>query len=307
LVDQSGSMGCPFDSPEPCESPPTGLEPSDPSTRWSQLRTALLAETGPIFQLQAEVNFGLQLYGDDGPQAEVCPQMTPAVVNIAKNNYLGIKTTYLSATTKAGTPTPQGLQRAVEALQGPGRDPLNPKYVVLATDGNPGSCDCTELIQSDCNDDVQWRTATETIAGEGFAGGVKTFVIGVGKGQVDQGHLQRLALKGQGLPETTTEQKFYEVGNATELIAAFNSIIFDGVRSCVIDLDATVAPADAPKGKVTLGGQPVTYGDANGWKLLPSNDQIEFVGAACTKVKDAATKIDVSFQCGSNVVPKPPR
>ncbi len=316
LVDQSGSMGCPLEAPANCvenplpgqvacrcEEPPPGLEPGDPETRWSQLRAALLAETGPIFRLQGEVNFGLTLYGDTGNvSGDTCPAITS--VGVKPNNFAAIKAAYEGATTKSGTPTPQGLQSAVDALEAlPGE---NPKYVVLATDGNPGSCDCNELIQTDCNVDPQWRQAVEGVAGAAFAGGVTTFVIGVGKGQVDPSHLQRLALKGQGLPETTTEQKFFEVGTAPELVATFNAITQD-VRSCVIALDATVDAADATKGTVTLDGQKVPYGDANGWRLVAPNDKIEFLGSACAQVKVASTQIGVTFECGSNVTPKPPR
>ncbi|HEU4405909.1 MAG TPA: VWA domain-containing protein [Polyangiaceae bacterium] len=308
VIDQSASMLCSVDLETACETAPTTPAPL---TRWEALRQALLSPTGPIARLQAQVNFGMLLYSEQADDAGTCPDF--AEVAVAPNNYETIKAKYLAETTKDATPTGAALTRAIERLTQPppeGQKP-NPKYIILATDGNPNTC-AVPFTPSVPSIAAKMRKDVEDEARRGYEAGVTTLVIAVGKGLIDPAHLQSLALAGgEGLPAVSTPpapgaEKYYEVGNNDELIATFDEVT-KGVRSCVIELDATVDPADASKGKVTLDGQPVAYGAEDGWRLAAPNDKIEFVGAACAKVREASTQIAVAFQCGSNVTPKTPR
>jgi von Willebrand factor type A domain-containing protein len=312
VIDQSASMRCPMNSEVACNQAPDPPPNPPQLTRWDALRNALLEPTGPIAELQDQVNFGLLLYSAESASGEdVCPDF--AQVPVAPNNYETIKTKYLVEQTKEATPTGEALQQAIELLSvppAPGAK-ANPKYVILATDGNPNNCFVLGVPSPTVAAEI--RKDVEDTARAGFTEkGVTTLVIAVGKGLIDPAHLQSLALAGgEGKPAVTQApapgtEKYYEVGNEAELIATFDELT-KGVRSCVIELDATVDAADAAKGKITLDGQPVAYDDPNGWRLGAGNDKIEFLGESCTKVRAASTEIAVAFACGSKVTPKPPR
>lgn len=81
------------------------------------------------------------------------------------------------------------------------------------------------------------------------------------------------------------------------LVDAFESII-DGVRSCVVDLDGTIAEGEEDTGTVTLDGEPLELNGPDGWKVN-SPSQIELVGAACDAIKSGDHDIDISFPCES--------
>lgn len=286
LIDQSGSMNQAFG---------TGL-------RWNVLRDALIdPTTGIISTLQQKVRFGLALYtsnngfGNNPAAPRVCPQITE--VPPALDNFAAISAKYLPDDWKGDTPTGESIDAAVKILQGVMEE--GPKVIVLATDGEPDSC-------ADAN--PRGTTATEAARAlsveavtNAFKANITTFVISVGN-QVGQDHLRAVANAGQGLAvDIDAMNRFYLANNQSDLATAFDSIVSD-VRSCELELNGSVEADSAGTGTVLLDDKPLSYMNADGWRLT-SPTTLELQGAACSAIKTGDHDLKISFPCGV-IVPK---
>jgi hypothetical protein len=68
------------------------------------------------------------------------------------------------------------------------------------------------------------------------------------------------------------------------------------VISCTVEMDARVTGNPA-LGTVTVGGNPVTYSDPNGWALdMATLYNVTLQGAACETFK-AGAELHISFPC----------
>lgn len=277
LLDQSGSMTERF-----------GNSPS----RWQALYDTLMAPaTGVVKSLEGDVRFGLALYtSHDGTRGgATCPLLTQ--VPIALNNFSAIDAVYSPEEPDGDTPTGDSIT-AVTATLAAFTEP-GPKVIVLATDGEPDTC----AVPNPQTGQPQAIAAAQA----SFSQGIKTFIIGVGD-EVGAAHLQDMANAGAGLPVGgATDADFYSALNEQALIDAFSTII-DGVRSCTITLDGTVAEADAGSGRVTLDGQTLVINDPNGW-TFHAPDGIELLGTSCAAIQSGDHTLSVTFPCDT-VVPR---
>ncbi|HEU4405908.1 MAG TPA: VWA domain-containing protein [Polyangiaceae bacterium] len=295
LVDQSGSMTDGFDDNNPATDP-------NPS-RWVALRSNLLDPVnGIIKKLETKVRFGLATYSWD--RKATCPQL-PVNIEPKLNNYDVIKASYEKANPLDNTPTAESVKAVHDQLTDPGFQEPGPKVIILATDGNPDTCD-----DPDSNGEEGPRTGSVNAVKAAFGDGIRTFALGIDFLEEPNGeqHLQDLAAAGQGIdPVPPLSQKLYfNAEDQAQLQTAFDSIINEVARVCVFDLDANITPEAAPRGTVTVDGEPIALDPTNGWKLNDSNT-IEFVGAACDKVKAGATDVLASFPCGTGGVTPIPR
>ncbi|HEX9621466.1 MAG TPA: hypothetical protein VF989_15085, partial [Polyangiaceae bacterium] len=69
-----------------------------------------------------------------------------------------------------------------------------------------------------------------------------------------------------------------------------------------LSLNGTVDANNAASGQVALDGAPLSYEDANGWRLN-SPTEIELLGDACEAIKHGDHELDISFPCGV-IVPR---
>lgn len=270
LIDQSGSMTTDF---------------AGAGSRWDVLyQTLMNPSTGVVTTLEDEVRFGLALYTSQGGNAGgVCPMLTE--VAIALGNRAAIDAVYGPAAPLGDTPTGESLAAVagqIALLLEPG-----PKVIVLATDGEPDTC----AVPNPQNGQPESIAAAQ----EAYMQGIETFIISVGD-EVGAPHLQDMANAGAGLPVGgAMNAPYYVALNQQSLIDAFQTII-NGVRSCTITLNGSVAPEDANKGHVVLDGQELGYNDPNGWQFAPPN-QIELLGAACDAIQMGDHDLKVTFPC----------
>jgi hypothetical protein len=272
LVDQSGSMTERFGS----------------DTRWNVARDALVNGTNGIVKvLEKEVRFGLALYtSKDGTAGGVCPMLTE--VDVGLSNYTNIRSRLMAADPIDETPTGESITAVAKKLADPAIP--GPKYIVLATDGEPDTC-------AEPNPQNGQKVAIDA-AKDAFGKGIQTFYISVGS-EVSASHAQQMANAGQGLDPTGTKKaKYYVASDAASMKAAFDAIIY-GVRSCTFKLNAKVV--DPTKGSVTLDGAKLAYNDSNGWKLSPDGTEVELLGSSCDKVKTGDHSISAIFACGGVV------
>lgn len=278
LVDQSGSMTQDFGN----------------GTRWSVLHEALLdAQTGIVKRLENEVRFGLALYtSHNGYEGGTCPLLNG--VDAEFGNYQAIKGIYDAAQPDEDTPTGESLLAVAEDLQKIYLNVPTPKVIVLATDGEPDTCE-----EPDPENGQQESIAAAQAA---YGMGIETYVISVGN-EVGLGHLQDMANAGLGLQVGGgTNATFWQALDQDQLYDAFDTII-NGVRDCVFALDGNVVPGYEDQGTVKLDGQELTKDDPNGYKLNGSNE-VQLLGTACETIQEGEHDLTIEFPCGGYEPPK---
>ncbi|MGH1344416.1 MAG: vWA domain-containing protein [Nannocystales bacterium] len=272
LIDQSGSMTAGFDG----------------SNRWDVVREALIdPDTGVIAALQDDVRFGLALYTSNGGDAGgACPVLVEEAPVVASLD--AITATYEPESPTGDTPTGDSIDAVVEALAADLTD--GPKIIVLATDGEPDTCE----VPNPQEGQVEAVTAAENA----YTDGIETFVISVGN-DVSETHLQDMANAGVGWMPGDADAPFYVPSDADAMVAAFEEII-NGVRSCVLTLDTAILPGQADQGTVTVNGMEVTFDDPNGWQVN-SPTEIELLGTSCEAIQEGNVEVTVEFTCAAIV------
>lgn len=268
LIDQSGSMTAGFDG----------------TNRWDAVRTALIdPDHGVIAALQDSVSFGLALYTSNGGDAGgECPMLTE--VTHTTGNLDAITGIYEKESPSGDTPTGDSVDSVVAVLGEEMGD--GPKIIVLATDGEPDTCE----VPNPQEGQVEAVTAVENA----FTEDIQTFVISVGN-DVSEEHLQDLANAGVGWMPGDPDAPFYVPSDQDAMVAAFEEII-NGVRSCELTLDAAILPGQGDQGTVTVNGVEVPYDDPNGWQVN-SPTEIELLGTSCEAIQEGDVEVTVEFTC----------
>jgi len=282
---------------------------------WQPLYDALMEpSTGVISKLQDEVRFGFTAYTNNGNDSQsACPIVDS--VSVATSNYDSIKQVYDAASVppnfKAETPTGAALEQVIAELAAY-QDP-NPKYIILATDGEPDTC---------ANPDPQCgQDQSITALQSAYEQGIGTFVIGIGTGVGDK-HLADLANAGSGLPVEEPDDQFintcvttglaqlsaeydpsggdapfYQPGDQQALQSTFENII-NNVQDCSYELTVEVLPSEAHLCNVEVDGSPLSY--ETGWSLT-NGTVIEITGQACEDL-GSADELHIDCPCGAIIV-----
>lgn len=274
LVDQSGSMTADFGG----------------APRWDAVYTTLMDPAdGVVTALEDRVRFGLSLYtSEDGFSGPTCPVMTTVPPALANRN--AIDAVYALEVPLEDTPTGDAMD--VVALELDAFAEEGPKAIVLATDGEPDTCEEPDPQ----NGQVEAVLATQNA----FDLGLRTFVVSVGN-DVSDAHLQEMANAGAGKdPANMVDpEPFYQALDPQQLVDAFTQIIADFI-TCEFTLDGEIL-GDPCEGTVLLDGSPIECGAEWG---ATSPTTIELLGATCDLIKDGEEHtIEVVFPCGSVQVP----
>ncbi len=221
LVDQSSSMNAGGGWSVPADYEPWGCE-TNGTWRWNVVRNVLFNPTsGVVKPLEDKVRFGLTLYSSDDFEI-ACPALDK--VPVALNNYDAMLERFECSELIEDTPTQASLEDAVadlEAIDEPG-----PKIVILATDGEPDTCECPDFSGTHVPAECRGMNAAAK---------------------------QQEAMDG------------VVASGPDELQAAFQEII-DGARSCVLELDGEIASGKSSSGDIRLNGEKLAYDDPNGWR-----------------------------------------
>jgi hypothetical protein len=296
---------------------------SYPNHTWEPMKAGILEVVNNV---QADIRVGVVTY--TGQNGGACPDLFPAMtaVTFDKNNLPAVESALTSIDQpdyKGETPTAATIRQAwplVKADPSPGE-----KVMLLVTDGDPDFCNDPDRL-----------CAMDAVVGAvqaAFADGVSTAVFGLQRAELSERHLRDVANAGAGQPvalpdgvgsemdlrnrcRNTQEQEGYLPGsysaqggnaqyfqaNGTDqaaLGAALDAVIY-GIRGCVFELDGAVEinPERVGGARITIDdGAPLTFGDANGWRLLTPT-QVELTGAACQQLKNPATGgIKFDFPC----------
>lgn len=257
VIDRSGSMG---------------------GGRWTSLKDALVnPTTGVVKTLEAKAYFGATIF----PGVNACNALDQTAARVL-NGAAALKTLLDANGPSGSTPTGLAMTMAIQSFMGAGAPPAgSPPIIVLATDGDPNSCDGATNGQTD----------SINAAAAAHAAGIDVYVLGMNLGASQLANLQAVANAGSG----TTNATVYLGDNPAQLKAAFDTII-NGVVSCQLDLSGNINVTQAANGEVKLNGRILMFGTE--WNAVDENT-IELVGAACTELKNTASpSVTAKFPCG---------
>jgi hypothetical protein len=218
----------------------------------------------------------------NGPMPRQCPVLNG--VDIGVGNFSSMSA-LLNANRPGGdTPTAESMEAIVAQLQAFGEE--GPKSIILATDGDPDTCE-----DPDANDDEASKARSVAAVTAAFDAGISTHVISVGD-EVTASHLKALAVAGAG---GDAAAEAFTALDTEGLVNAFTQII-GSVRTCDFTLQGTVAAQDAPRGSVLLDGVALVFGDPDGW-TMPDESTVRLEGAACQAIQADSAGISMSFPC----------
>lgn len=281
-----GSCSMSTDYPSTGGMSATSCEDS-PNSRWSALRNVLLDPTsGIVTRLEGVVQFGAAIYGTEA----TCP-IPGMIVAPTLMNRAAIEAQYPTVPPGRFTPTGPALDQVYDQVLAPIANMPDradgPLIILLATDGEPNSCNASTTNYQPSID------AVTRIAG----GGVITNVVSLAASSGEfHDHLQQLANIGQKMDPAAGTAPLYEPANPAQLSADLELLI-GGAVGCDVALNGTVEKGGECQGEVTLNGFALVCNDANGF-VLTDERHIRLQGTACDQLMSGASAmVHVSFPC----------
>jgi hypothetical protein len=229
---------------------------------WDPLFNVLMKPAdGIVATFQSEVRFGFTSFrGTSMASDPKCPVLFEVDYDLDNFDAINARYSAQSAEWREGvkweTPTGAAIAKVAQKLASTTSDPPGPKYIVLATDGNPNTC---ATLDPQCGSDEAIKAVQDA-----KALGITTFVIGIGDltgsstgcekswGRCGADFMQDMANAGRGLPvqappdslkylpctptnvlaasyagasDTPGMAPYYAATNATELDAAFREVL----------------------------------------------------------------------------------
>jgi hypothetical protein len=267
------------------------------ASKWSQTIAAVNQVVG---QTQSKVNWGLIFLGDETAQ---CGAATAPVVDITPGASAQLIQTALNGvqfTGAPGTPTTAVMNNAVKYMQGL-TDP-NPKYLLLATDGEPN---CAP--GSTGNIGASDATGAENAVAAANTAGFPTFVVGIAttSDSAATNALNTMAVNG-GEPQVGAATQYYAVTDTAGLETVLAQIIGKAV-SCTIPLTGVSGNLDkvAVSAKDASGNTIEIMQDAtNGWSYTDATKTaIILNGDACNNLKSVTyTGFQFIYTCATGII-----
>jgi hypothetical protein len=267
-------------------------------TKWPSMTTAL---DTVVMNTETSVNWGLKYFSNNG----VCGAAGPAEIPPAPNNAMAIATSIAMTAPSGNTPTRFAIQ-AGAAYLGTLTDP-NPKYILLATDGEPNCC--TTAGGATCPrtggggnatpDDPNAIAAIAATYNNGA--GIPVFVVGVGNLGTAVTTLNNMAMAGgRAQPPDAMGRVYFPADNPTALETALGQIAGQ-VKSCTFVLGA--APPDPTNIAVLGDGKSIGKDPVNGWSYGPGMTSVVLNGTACAAVKAGTIQqVETIFGCPGVVI-----
>ena len=272
VLDRSGSMDM------------TDIAP----TRFRALQSGLFDPTnGAVTKTQGAVYFGEAMFaGDQSP----CLNLNGFTAPRALNNATALSALTANNPPNGGsTPTADAITKVTADFAANPPPMGSPPIILLATDGEPNSCN-----------GGGGNGPSLTAIQAAYTAGIRTFIIGLAG--LNLQYLQDVANAGTGKPINQPPMcancsPYYAANDPTSLVNGLDAII-NGVLSCDLSLTGMVDPMTACNGTVTLNGMTLTCG--TDWQIDPNGMVIHLLGSACNTLKNSANPtVSASFPCGT--------
>ena len=249
-----------------------------------------------VAETQGEVNWGLKLFADTDSTCGVSPNNV--AVPIAANNAAAVANVIRGRTDGNGgvtngsrTPTRSAENAAVTYLNTVTTS--NPKFILLATDGQP-NCAATG---SNTADDTPGSVAAVTAA---MGAGYPTFVVGISApaGAANDA-LNMMAVAG-GYPRAGSPQ-YYPVASAAEFAAVLSTLVTIA-GTCVFPVpEPPSTDTDRNHIGVIVNGTelPKDTTHTNGWDYTSdAHTAVQVYGPTCTAIENnQVDSVQVVFKC----------
>jgi hypothetical protein len=241
-----------------------------------------------IMKTQMAVQWGLKTFPGDIE----CTVTDGVAVPIAATNFPPIQTAVGMTTPEGtGTPTAAAIRGAAAYLKTLPDGP--PRYLVLATDGQPN---CMDGMSSQLSDEPGAVAAIAEAAAMGFP----TFVIGVAiGGSMANDTLNMMAVAGK--QPRAGDPRYYAATSREDLVSSLD-LITGTVSNCVFPLD--MKPPAPESVAVSVNGTRVQRDTShmNGWDYA-TDSSVQLYGAACDAVKSKAKPdVQIIFGCPGEII-----
>jgi hypothetical protein len=267
------------------------------ASKWAQTIAAINQVVG---QTQGKVNWGLIFLGDEALQ---CGAATAPVVDITPGDSAQLIQTALNGvvfTGAPGTPTAAVMNNSVKYMQGL-TDP-NPKYLLLATDGEP-NCAAGNTGNIGASDAIGAENAVAAANTAGFP----TFVVGIATSTdaAATNALNTMAVNG-GEAQTGAATQYYAVTDTAGLVSVLAQII-GKAASCTIPLSGVSGSLDkvAVSAKDASGNTiEIMQDPTNGWSYTDATKTaIILNGDACNNLKSVTyTGFQFIYTCATGII-----
>lgn len=294
-----------------------GNEPATGETiRWDYTQKAL---NSAMNATDENVAWGLKMYptctpGNNPANKYECLPDSCATNGLLETPDLGkaaaFSTLILQNTPRidvGATPTAPAVSEAIAVLKA--RNNGRPKYILLATDGDPNCGLDASMVRKDSIGD---RAGAVAAVAEAKAAGIDVFVLGIAikdpAATTDVGllraHETLNLMADAGGRARIGDIKYYPATSEADINKAVTEIAAAAV-SCTLPL-AQAPPADAST-RVDIDKVMVEENAAEGWSFGPNRSSIILNGTLCAKRKRGdLNKIIISFTCPGKVPPPPP-
>jgi hypothetical protein len=282
-------------------------DPPDSTTTTPKWDLVLAAVKQVVMDTNMAVSWGLKVFPEGTGDACVAGSVTSKIdVPIAPDNATNVINA-IDATTDAGNGTPTGdaENAAVAYLQT--LTDSNPKYVLLATDGEP-SCAAIPTSESTSNARPYAVTAVTNAATAGF----DTFVVGVATTKSsDTSTLNMLADAGKvPVDDPRPLANHFYLGSTQAQLTTALQVITGQVSSCVFPLNPPPPVLNDPNKLgvyFTSSDMKIPYDASmtNGWAYTDTNDTaVKVYGMWCDMIENAGDNmVKIIYGCPTIDVP----
>jgi len=294
VLDRSGSM----------KNVPSGAPSGSTTTKWQIVVPAM---EQIVTATQSSISWGLKSFPEAASDSmDDCAGSLTSTPDVPMGAADGpAMTTAIDAMTPEGKGTPTGDAIKVATAYMKTVADSHPKYLLLATDGEP-TC-----VGTDKDSDNAGPYAVQAV-GDALASGFPTFVVGIATTKKsDNSRLDELAVAGgAGNSSTNPLGTHYFLADDAATLQAALLAITGQISSCLFPLASPPpVPNDPNKAGVYLGSGmtkiPYDATRSNGWAYTDSTDAaIEIYGSWCSMIQaDGAGAVQVIFGCPMIDVP----
>jgi hypothetical protein len=287
VLDASGSM-----NNDVSDSNCGGNNGCGATSKWAQMTPAINTVVG---MTDTTVNWGLKFFADTDA---TCGVGNGVAVQVGTGNAGAIATAITGRTSANGgvtngSRTPTRLAENAGAAYMRGLTDMNPRFILLATDGLPN---CQPGNSATDADDSAGAIMSVMDAA---TGGIPTFVVGIATGGTSADTtLNGMAVAG-GYPHTPAPS-YYSVESTSEFVSVLQTLV--GVAAtCTFSVPEPTGDTDRAHIAVVVNGAeiPKDTGHTNGWDYTSTGmTAVQVYGPTCDGIMNGSiTNVQIVFKC----------